>query len=187
MADSDRRATILAQATSLFRRLGFAKTSLADVARSAGVSRPTLYSEFSSKTALFDEVIRSLVVETITQIESGMPSEGPLSERLLYACRTWVHSGHVLVVENPDAADLFDPALDAVKASNRSFEVLLCSLLPDRPTAAVAEISSERMSEMISLSLQGFKRFAETPQHLDELIEALVETACLAYSDDDLG
>jgi AcrR family transcriptional regulator len=48
-----REAAILDAATGVFRRYGFKKTSMDDLARAAGLSRQGLYLHFSTKEALF--------------------------------------------------------------------------------------------------------------------------------------
>ena len=51
------RAAIVAAATDLFTARGYAATSLADVAASAGVARPTVFAAFGSKPALLRTVL----------------------------------------------------------------------------------------------------------------------------------
>lgn len=51
-----KRSTILDAAIALFRRDGFARATMEEVARTAGVSTATLYRHFPSKTALFEAV-----------------------------------------------------------------------------------------------------------------------------------
>jgi Transcriptional regulator len=53
-----RRQTILEAAYHAFIESGFARTSTADIARRANVSKRTIYEVFSTKTELFAEVIR---------------------------------------------------------------------------------------------------------------------------------
>jgi AcrR family transcriptional regulator len=181
MAGSERREQVVRDATPLFQHFGFAKTTMADVARAAGVSRPTLYAEFPDKTTLFGLVIDTLATQTIAQIGEALSGEQRLRERLLLACRTWVQSGHDLVTANPDAADLFDPRFEAVQAANVAFERFVAEILPAQSEGVSGSLSAERMSRMISLSLQGFKRFTHTQEELDALIESLIDVVCLAY------
>ncbi len=54
---ADKRAAILAAATALFGTQGFARTSLAQVAAAAHVSRSTLFKRFPTKDALFDAIV----------------------------------------------------------------------------------------------------------------------------------
>ncbi|HTD06123.1 TetR/AcrR family transcriptional regulator [Undibacterium sp.] len=60
---------LLAAALDLFVERGFAATRLDDIAKSAGVSKGTLYLYFSSKEELFKTVVRENVVPMIGQAE----------------------------------------------------------------------------------------------------------------------
>jgi AcrR family transcriptional regulator len=51
------KRAVVAAATDLFTRSGYAGTSLADVATAAGVARPTVFAVFGSKPALLREVL----------------------------------------------------------------------------------------------------------------------------------
>jgi AcrR family transcriptional regulator len=57
--DEKRRKQILEGALHCFLSFGFSKTSMEDVAKEAGVSRPLVYLKFGNKDALFAGVSRS--------------------------------------------------------------------------------------------------------------------------------
>lgn len=52
-----RKARVMDVATELFVQRGYAATTLADIARGAGVATRTLYQHFGDKEAIFNEVI----------------------------------------------------------------------------------------------------------------------------------
>ena len=54
---ADKRAAILTAATALFTAQGFARTSLAQIATAAQVSKATLFKQFPTKDALFDAIV----------------------------------------------------------------------------------------------------------------------------------
>ena len=56
MPPSARRSTILTAAERLFRHYGPAKTTMADIAREAGIGVGSLYIDFSSKDAIVSEL-----------------------------------------------------------------------------------------------------------------------------------
>ncbi|WP_187976303.1 TetR/AcrR family transcriptional regulator [Mycetocola sp. JXN-3] len=168
-----RRARIIRDATALFCRNGYARTTLADVARRNEISRPTLYAEFADKDALFGAVIDTLADALFARLDDELAQMTTPRDRLLHACLSWVGSGYDLVQENPEASDLFNPKFPAVTRSNARFERYLQTLLP-------GDNSPSRLSEMITLSLQGIKRFAVDRPHLDILVETLVDTVISA-------
>lgn len=51
------RAAVIEAATTLFLRLGYGATTMDDVAKAAGVSKRTIYNNFTDKEALFREVV----------------------------------------------------------------------------------------------------------------------------------
>jgi TetR/AcrR family transcriptional regulator of autoinduction and epiphytic fitness len=54
---ADKRAAILDAALALFGERGFARTSLAQIAEVAGVSKATLFKQFPTKSAVFDAIV----------------------------------------------------------------------------------------------------------------------------------
>ena len=64
--DTARRREILDAAKTCFLKFGYGKTSLDDIARESGLSRPLLYRKFANKEAIFaalyPEVVRSLTL-----------------------------------------------------------------------------------------------------------------------------
>jgi AcrR family transcriptional regulator len=57
---TDKTDIILAAATKMFARYGFAKTTINDIVAEAGVARQTLYNTFSSK----EEILRGVVKQS---------------------------------------------------------------------------------------------------------------------------
>jgi TetR/AcrR family acrAB operon transcriptional repressor len=81
-ADFEQREThILAAAAVLFMRYGFDKTSVADIAREAGISKGAIYLHFASKEALFEALLlremQSYSAEWLTRVEAD-PAGGTL-------------------------------------------------------------------------------------------------------------
>ena len=64
---SARPEEILDAAFQVFGEEGFARTKLDDVARSAGVSKGTLYLYFDSKETLFREMVRAKILPAVQQ------------------------------------------------------------------------------------------------------------------------
>ena len=72
----------LTAALTLFGRHGFQRTSMADIAREAGIARATLYLRFPDKRALFDALASSLIDEALTEAEAAWVPDASLSTNL---------------------------------------------------------------------------------------------------------
>lgn len=68
---AERRAQLLETARSVFGENGFSATSMNDIAKEAGVTKPVLYQHFASKHDLFNE----LLAETAEQLETHLRDE----------------------------------------------------------------------------------------------------------------
>jgi len=178
-----RRDEIIAVATGIFSRFGYAKTTLVEIARRSAISRPTLYAEFADKDELFSAVITGMANAMLETIDTELAKIDGLRPRLKCACSLWVRSGYDLVRENPEAADLFDPRFSAVLESNKRFETLLAQLVADTKPAADSALSVDRIAETMTLATQGIKRFATDVEHLDALLDTLVAVVCVALDE----
>lgn len=67
---AERKRQLLAQAKQLFVTLGYQHTTTEKIAQAAGVTEPVLYRHFSSKKALFLEVLQEIRQATLHRWES---------------------------------------------------------------------------------------------------------------------
>ncbi len=96
------RERILATATSLFARKGYAGVSVDEIVTRAGVNKRMVYHYFGSKSGLYTAVLEQ-VYERLTPIETRIFHDNPSAivavERLVYAY-------FAFLVKNPDFVDL---------------------------------------------------------------------------------
>ena len=82
----ERRARIVSAAMDLFGREPYAAVQMDDIARAAGVGKPTLYRYFPAKDALFlaatDHVLAELEGELNTALAAGRSAEDTLAEMI---------------------------------------------------------------------------------------------------------
>ena len=73
-----RRGQLFAVALELFAHRGYRATTMDDIAERAGVTKPLLYQHFSSKRALYLELVDSIAQDLLTAIRRAlMRAEGP--------------------------------------------------------------------------------------------------------------
>lgn len=116
-----RRAQLLEAADQHFRRYGYQKTTVADLARAVGVSPAYVYRFFDSKQAIGEAVCgRTLggIVEGLHEVER---EERSASERLRRVFRTLVQRGLDLFAERK-LHDIVAAAIDGDWSSPKNFK-----------------------------------------------------------------
>src|SRR2546422_3510461 len=78
----DTRARIMETADALFRRLGFAKTAVADIAAELGMSPANVYRFFSSKNAIVEAICRRCLAEVENRAWAVARSKLPAAQRM---------------------------------------------------------------------------------------------------------
>jgi AcrR family transcriptional regulator len=73
-----RREQLFAVALELFAHRGYRSTTMDDIAEAAGVTKPLVYQHFSSKRALYLELVDSIAQELLIAVRGAvMRAEGP--------------------------------------------------------------------------------------------------------------
>ena len=116
--DREVRQRLLACATELFARKGYAATSVREIVSSAGVTPPVLYYYFQSKEGIFLELMRdawatfdAVLAEALGELGSAPEKILCLSERLLTLFREKIDAARVIygvLYGPPQGAPFFD-------------------------------------------------------------------------------
>ena len=78
----DTRARIMEAAEALFRRLGYAKTAVVDIAAELGMSPANIYRFFPSKNAIVEAICQRCLTEVEEKAWAAARAKAPASERL---------------------------------------------------------------------------------------------------------
>jgi AcrR family transcriptional regulator len=78
----DTRARIMETAEALFRRLGFAKTAVADIAGELGMSPANVYRFFPSKNAIVEAICQRCLSDVETNAWAVARAKGPAGARI---------------------------------------------------------------------------------------------------------
>lgn len=76
------RERILEVAEEHFRRVGYGKTAIADIAAELGMSPANVYRFFASKSAICEEIARRLLGECMRRLRAIAAEKAPASDRL---------------------------------------------------------------------------------------------------------
>jgi AcrR family transcriptional regulator len=80
-----KEAAILRAAFDCFARYGLRRTSMADIAKGAGMSRPALYLHYAGKDDIFNALVRIHFERSEHAVASVLAQPGPVTETLLAA------------------------------------------------------------------------------------------------------
>jgi AcrR family transcriptional regulator len=78
----DTRARIMAAAEALFRRIGYAKTAVADIAAELGMSPANVYRFFPSKNAIVEAICQRCLAEVEAKAWAVARDSAPAGERI---------------------------------------------------------------------------------------------------------
>ena len=76
MTGNSKRKKIRDNAKSVFLRYGFQRTSMDDIAKAAGMSRPALYLIYKNKEDIYCDILQALAAEGILAAEQAAKSDG---------------------------------------------------------------------------------------------------------------
>lgn len=162
MNDSARREQILEAADRLLRHYGPQKTTVADVAREAGVGVGTVYLEFPSKEAIVEELSRSRYEVVLASMREAAKASGrSYGERLVGALDARLRAYFTQANGGAHACDLFHCGSPAVKSASERFyqeeHALLVDLLRRGTEAGELDVTDPALAARVIL--RAYKSF----------------------------
>ncbi|MDI1266781.1 MAG: helix-turn-helix domain containing protein [bacterium] len=164
MSENEQKSeTILDAALPVFVRLGFRKTSMADIARAAGMSRAALYLCFSSKEDLFRAGSTRAHGRTMRNVESELAGEDDVFSRIERAVAVFQRELIAPFAASGDAAELFDTnmtlARDITQGARTKLVALLAQALADaQASGAIAvEATPADVAAILVGAMEGIK------------------------------
>jgi AcrR family transcriptional regulator len=158
-----RQDRVLAVALEVFGRYGYRKTSMEEVARSAGISRQGLYLHFASKEALFRAAVRQELDTALGDASRRLNEEGAgLDHRAAAALDAWLGRYVGSRLASDIATLIHDPAMelgDMVAAASAAFDAQLASAIAAAMTG------------------DGLRRLGVTPQEIAAALHTLGQGA----------
>ena len=154
---ADRREHILTTSHRLFRHYGFAKTTIADIAREAKVAVGTVYLEFDSK----ELILEALSVRAHGRVLEAMTTAAvakQLDDRLTRALEARTAAFLELHAEGQHARELVFCGTDGVNRANQRFceeeRALFARILEDgtRPQAEVDRLAVLVQKSVVALT-----------------------------------
>lgn len=176
-AEDPRRRRILEGAMKVFLAYGYDRTTMDDIARAAGLSRPALYLAFRNKTDIYRELCRGFLNEVLRRVREALASDGTLLERLDHMTCFAFFELFKDVEESPHGSELFDIknslAGDLMAQWRDEMAGLLERVIAEEAARAAVdlsgcELSPRAIAEVFLDSLEGMKARLDGPRcHLD--------------------
>jgi AcrR family transcriptional regulator len=117
-----RKEEILGAAEQLFQHYGFAKTTVADIAREAGIGVGTVYLEFNSKDSISSTLCQGYREKVLQRILAVLHSDGNFSERLVQVLEARIHGLQGAVGQGLHGGDVVFAACPATQRVNEKFD-----------------------------------------------------------------
>ena len=186
MPTVNKRESIIRAAHAQFRRYGYRKTSMEDIAGELGISRASLYSYFKNKDEIFRSVSIWLHERAMADAEQCLMESWDrknVSSKIVQALLARHLSFHEEQFHSVHAEELQDEYSrlcgDVVVESNAKFQ----RLLADSLDVAVAEsliyvdlddVKTAEVAEVLNLATAGLKRGAVRPGLFEARVTRMV-------------
>ncbi|MCX6401843.1 MAG: helix-turn-helix domain containing protein [Propionibacteriales bacterium] len=163
----EKRAEIVAAATTLFTESGFDQTSLSKVASAAGVTTTTIYWYFADKDALLVAVLDDVLDTALA--EAALEPERPWAEQVLWAVDRLERFERLVTVVHARAA-----TAEAVGAWHDSFHTLMDAMMVEGYRGAgVPEADLVPMTRISAFVVEGLMTHPQTEHDRRAVIELL--------------
>jgi len=137
------RERILDTAEEMFLRIGYAKTTVADIAQALGMSSANVYRFFASKSAINDAVCRRLMARMEAEMRAVAAGPGSAAARLEALILSTHRRNRDLLTQERRVHDMVDAAIaeswEAVEAHKQACNAIFAGLV--REGIAAGEFS----------------------------------------------
>ena len=165
---------ILMATRDVFLRYGYKKTTMGDIAKAAGISRPALYLIFPSKEDAFSATFKQIFDEQLRIIRNGLDGHEGVYEKLVYAFDIWCIEPYKIVLANPDAKDLLENSYTFAPNVTKTAWTRFESVLTDIIKVTKQPLESKTIAHLLSSSVLGLKANALSVGDLRQMIKSLL-------------
>jgi AcrR family transcriptional regulator len=166
-------------AADLFIRHGFGRTTMGDIARAAGMSRPALYLLFPGKEEVFEAVVLHLNHIRMAEIEAHLSAAPTLADRIFTACDLWLVQVFELQRTTPDARDMDDLSIPVVRRVYAELEDRIARLITAEAPAALPA-TPEDLARGLVFSVRGLGAAAADVATFRAMTRLQVDLLCRA-------
>ncbi|WEZ84709.1 helix-turn-helix domain containing protein [Rhizobium sp. 32-5/1] len=184
-------ALILDAALPVFARYGFQKTTMADIARAAEISRASLYLAFNSKEELFRAGSARAHEQTMSDVEAVLGRTGNVVDRIAAAISAFQEGLIAPFSKSENAKELFDINMQLAADITTTARSRLLDLLAKALSNAQAqgeidlkpiEASPIDVASLIAAAMDGIKHSFSADGPSVEALRLLMRVLSLALT-----
>ncbi|MES0861820.1 helix-turn-helix domain-containing protein [Ruegeria sp. SCPT10] len=172
-SDDIRQKAILASAFQAFSKYGFRKTSMDDIAKGAGMSRPAVYLHYKNKEAIVRELTRLHYADKANAVAAALKNAGSISQVLNAAIQAQME-GMAAILASPHGVEMLDTtksmSTDIVEQGEAELTLLFADWLTDMQAKGRARVfdTPHDTAKTITASLKGIKLTASSAEEFEQ-------------------
>ena len=178
---------VLAAALTLFGRHGFQRTSMADIAREAGMARATLYLRFPDKRSIFEALAASLVNAALAEAEAAWNPDAPLSQNIAATLLAKDLGFFRMLNTTPYGSELLELEAELTAAHVARLDAGFAALLARRGREAaergadlVAFDGAEGFAAFLAIAGSSLKHAVRTEEAFRTIVDRLAQVSARA-------
>jgi AcrR family transcriptional regulator len=183
---SERENQVIEAAYGVFFRYGFARTTMGDLAKAAGMSRPALYLVYPGKMEVLQAVAEWMSDNMLESFRTDLKADWPLERKLMHVLEVSIAKPYDEVKANPDANDLLalDSQMPGLCQVYGKLQAYLSALLEDAVKQSGLKITASDLARTLLSAMRGFKLAATDGKDLRRLIALQVSLTMAALGQD---
>jgi AcrR family transcriptional regulator len=174
-----RRQRIMDGAMAVVLRYGFQRTTMDDVAKEAGISRPALYLLFKNKTEIYQALAEGVMGDALLRAKAALSAEGGIEARVFAAVKTGILDPTEFLMATAHGAELIDMkhnmAAEAIQDWRAKKSAMIAEALETSGAAKAKGLSGGALADILLDGMEGLKLRAKTGTEREQGARALVK------------
>ena len=172
----DKSKRVIIAAADVFLRYGYARTTMGDIAKATGISRPALYILFPGKEQIFEAATMFLAKQRLEEIRSAVSSCQGLEAKLITAFEMLLVRVFELQQSAPDARDMDDLAFPVVRDIYAMFVDFFAEVIDGGGPSPLAP--SSQVARGLLFGLRGLREVAQSADDYSDMIGLHISLVC---------
>lgn len=186
-----KRDAVYDAASVVFAQYGFRRTTMNDIAKSAGISRPALYLMFENKEDLFQGLAAHRLDQAIDSALSMLQGNGKIADRFLESLLVFEQIFYEPIADSPHGTELMDISLslasEIMTKKLARFHAAITKSLTEAEargqiTFARTPMKPRAFVELLFTALNGVKKRALNTAEFRKLVRQLTEIFLLSIA-----